>query len=326
MRRRARKIARRRVEREEKVCVFTHIYKKNFLKRFDKDGAIPYYTAADFDGLNVFCGEFENSLCVKIKYFFYSYVGYKSEKLIVFCPGMGAGHAAYLGEIERFCRAGYRVLTLDYTGCGESGGKIMPSVNAPTRDVIELIAALDIEEELIVIGHSLGGYTALNVANLLPRVKRAVVISAFMSISDEMIGFFKLRAFADTVKRFESRLDPVYGNIDNLSYIARTTDKLLWIHSIDDPIVNYEYNAGQAAKAGNPNVKVVTVNGKKHNPYYTFAALKTMNEQIGEYERLIKSNQLKTLEERKAFFADKPIKNMTEHDQAVFDEILSFIR
>ncbi len=303
----------------------TKLYEKNFLQRFDKDEAIPYYCADDYPGLVCEEGSFKNSADVVIRYFTYYYEGYDRSRLVLFCPGIGPGHTAYLAEIETVCRAGYRVLTLDYTGCGASGGERLSSANAPTRDAVELLDLLAPSEEIILVGHSLGGYTALNVANLRADVRRAVIISGFVSIADEMMGFVKLRPLANRVKRFEKKLDPRYGAIDNRAYLKTTNDRILWIHSTDDPIVNYRYNAGQVLKIGNPNVRVVTAEGKKHNPQYSEEALRTMNSWMGGYERLVREKQLDTPEARKAYFADKPIGRMTEQDPAVFDEILRFI-
>ncbi len=300
-------------------------YWESFLQRFDKDEAIPYYSAADFPGLCCETGTFRNAAGVEIWFFTYSYAEYDADKLVLFCPGVGPGHTAYLAEIETLCRAGLRVLTLDYTGCGASGGERLPSVNAPTSDVLELLALRKPAEELIPVGHSLGGYTALSVANRTPAVTRAVILSGFISISDEMMGYVNFRPLADVVKRYERKLDPRWNDLDNRAYLATTTDRLLWIHSMDDPRVNYRYNAGWAAAAGNPNVRVIPVEGKKHNPQYTLEAVKTMNAWIGEYGSLVKKKQLNTPEARKQFFADKPIARMTEQDPAVFDEILRWI-
>ena len=306
--------------------MITDMYRKNFLQRFDKDGAIPYYGAADFPGLVCTEAAFRNKAKVLIRYFFYQYPDYDPTRLILFCPGIGPGHTAYLAEIETLCRAGCRVLTLDYTGCGASGGERLPSVNTPTRDVLELLDWLGPQGEIILMGHSLGGYTALNVAHLVPAVKRVVVLSGFVSISDEMMGFVKLRLLANCVKRFERKQDPLYGVLDNRTYLTATKDRVLWFHSTDDPMVNYRHNAGQALKLGNPNVRVVTVEGKKHNPQYSREALETMNAWMGEYERLIREQKLTTPEEKRAYFADKPIGAMTAQDPAVYEQILAFIR
>ncbi len=311
----------------------TRLYQKNFLQRFDKDDAIPYYSPADFPGLICEEGSFVNAAGVRIAYFTYSYAEHRTDRLVLFCPGIGPGHTAYLAEIETLCRSGHRVLTLDYTGCGASGGDRLTSVNAPVRDATELLDLLRAggekekkdAAEIIPVGHSLGGYTALSVAHLTPSVTRAVILSGFVGISDLMMGYFKLRLLADRVKRYEEKLDPRFGSLDNGAYLKTTADRVLWIHSADDPVVNFRYNAGQAQKAGNPNVRVVRVEGKKHNPQYTGEALETMNAWIGEYGRLVKEKKLASPEERKAYFADKPIARMTEQDPAVYAEILSFL-
>lgn len=307
------------------MSITVNIYKKNFLQRYDKDEAIPYFSGADFPGLACGDGAFRNAAGVSVRYFTYCYDGYDQSRTILFCPGMGPGHTAYLSEIETLCRAGYRVLTLDYTGCGESGGERLPSVNAPTKDALELLELLKPQEEIIPVGHSLGGYTALNIAHLLPAVTRAVIISGFVSIADEMVGFVRFRFLANIIRRYEKKLDPQLGSLDNRAYLANTQDRLLWIHSTDDPMVNYSHNAGQALALGNPNVRVITAEHRRHNPQYTDEALQTMNEWIGEYNRLVRERQLTTPEEKKAYFADKSIGRMTAQDPAVYDEILPFI-
>lgn len=306
--------------------IITNIYKKNFLRRFDKDPAIPYYDAGDFPGLDRRDGSFENKAGVTVKYFVYSREGYDPERLILFCPGMGPGHTAYLSEIETLCRAGLKVLTLDYTGCGESGGEKLPSVNAPVRDASELLDLLCPKEEIIPVGHSLGGYTALTLAHVRPEVGRAVVLSGFIGISDEMMGYLKLRFLSDMVSEYEKKLDPELGSADNREYLSKTSDRILWIHSKDDPTVNYRYNAGQVEKLNNPNVRVITVRNKKHNPQYTEEAVATMNAWLGEYARLTAKKKLSSPEDRKAFFESRPISRMTEQDPAVYDLILGFIR
>lgn len=302
------------------------LYKKNFLKRYDLDDGIPYFVTSDFPGLTEETGSFQNPAGVEIHYFTFYYPGYDPNKLLLFCPGMGAGHKEYYAEIEALCRGGFRVLSYDYTGSGFSGGERLPSCNGPTRDVMELLKHRKPQEEIIPVGHSLGGYTALNLANLLPDVHRAVILSGFVGIADEMMGFVKLRLLANRVKQFEKKLDPKLGGLDNLAYLASTQDKLLWIHSVDDPVVNYKYNAGQVLKINNPNVRVMTVEHKKHQPQYKAEALKKMNDWMGEYNRLVQEKKLPTKAARQAFFDDKPIRRMTEQDPAVIGEILRFLR
>ena len=307
--------------------ILVNLYKKNFLQRYDVPEDLPLHAdSGEFPGLRCEPGSFRSSSGVEIRYFFFSYAEYDRGRVVLLCPGLGPGHRGYIAEIEALCRGGLRVLTLDYTGCGASGGERLPSCNAPTRDAVELLERLKLRGEIIPVGHSLGGYTALNLANLLPEVRRAVIISGFVGIADEMMGFVKLRPLANRIKRFEQKLDPRYGRLDNRAYLAKTGDKLLWIHSTDDPVVNYEHNAGQVLRIGNPNVRVLTVEGKKHLPQYTKEALRNMNRWLGEYNRLVREKKLNTPEEKQAYFADKPAAGMTEQDPAVIGEILRFLR
>lgn len=160
----------------------------------------------------------------------------------------------------------------------------------------------------------------------MPEVSRTVIISGFVSIADEMIGFVRFPFFANIIRRYEKKLDPRFGTLDNRAYLAETRDRLFWIHSTDDPMVNYSHNAGQVIALGNPNVRVITAEHKRHNPQYSAEALETMNEWIGGgYNRLIREKQLTTAEEKKAYFADKPIGWMTAQDPAVYEEILRLI-
>ena len=69
----------------------------------------------------------------------------------------------------------------------------------------------------------------------------------------------------------------------------------------------------------------ITVNNKRHNPQYSYEALRTMNAWIGGYNQLVSEKQLNTLEERKSYFADKPIAQMTEQDPEIFNKIIRFI-
>ena len=301
------------------------LYKDNFLIRLDKDEAIPYYSYEDFPNIIYEENSFVNSLGVKLNYFFYSYKGYNLDKIIFFCPGLEPGHTAYLTEIELLCKSGYKVLTMDYTGCGSSEGERLPAINQPTKDVIELLNLLNLKEEVILIGHSMGGYTALNVINKTPSIKKAVIISGFADIASEMLGFVKLRILANVFKRYENKLNPEFKKLNNWKYLKKTEDDILFFHSIDDTMVNYKNNAGKVTKIKNSHLEVHTYEGKKHNPNYSKEALDFMNTTMGGYYQLLSDGQLTTLEERKQYFSDKPIGKMTAQDEEVWKIILDFI-
>ena len=131
---------------------------------------------------------------------------------------------------------------------------------------------------------------------------------------------------ANRVKRYEEKLLPRYGRGDNRAYLATTQKRILWIHSTDDPMVNYKYNAGRVVQMGNPYLRVLTVEGKRHNPQYSKEALDTMSAWFGQYNRLLREGRLDTAEARADYFADKPISMMTRQDPEIYREILSFLR
>jgi hypothetical protein len=90
-------------------------------------------------------------------------------------------------------------------------------------------------------------------------------------------------------------------------------------------MVNYAHNAGKVVKTGNPNIRVITVENKKHNPQYSEEALKKMNAWMGGYNHLIRKHKPDTPEAKKVYFNDKPVRKMTEQDPAVMGEVLRFI-
>lgn len=303
---------------------FLKIYLKHIVIRYDKDGIIPYLSVSNFSGLKKEENSFVNSLNSKISYFYYYYDGYLKDKIVVFLHGIGAGHTAYMQEINTLAKVGYRVLTLDYMGCDKSEGESLLSLNQPSRDVKELLDKVNPKEEIILVGHSLGGYTALNTINANKNISKAVVISPFYSIKKELKVLLKLSILVNPALRYEKKLGKFN---DNFEYLKSTTDKILFIHSLDDQIVPINSSTGYIQKhINNPNLKYLITDHKKHNPNYELAAVKYMSETFSTYQKLIKENVLDTLEKKKSFMADKSAFEMTIQDEEVWKEIFSFIK
>ena len=262
-------------------------YKTGLVRRFNKEVGIPYYSFSDFKGLKQETKTFINSFGIEIHYFFYYYDNYKQDKTILFCPGIGPGHTSYLREIELLASHGYRVLTLDYTGCGESGGDILGSLNMPTLDTTDLLNYLGFEHEIVVIGHSLGGYTSLNLVNIRDEIKKAVVISGFVSIKALVKYYVHSNLVTNIVLKYEEKTVPEYFGVDNIEYLKNTEDKIFVIQSDDDTIVPYKAGLKLVEDAKNPLIKTIKESGKKHNPNYSIEAVKYMNETFRNYYKLI---------------------------------------
>ena len=300
-------------------------YKKNLVRRYNKEVGIPYYSFKDFEGLIQEAHTFKNSKSTEIHYYFYYYDDFKKGKIILFCPGIGPGHTSYLREIEILAKHGYKVLTLDYTGCGESGGESLASLNMPTFDIIELLNLLKLKEEIVVMGHSLGGYTSLNLANIREDIKKAVVLSGFVSIKTLMKASLHSSFITSRILKYEKKVAPEYFGVDNIEFLKTTNKKLFVIQSDDDTLVPYKVALKFAEDAHNPNVKTLRVTGRKHNPNYTDAAIKYMSETFSNYYKLIKEKTIKTDEDKINYFKDISIEKLTEQDMKMFEEIFNFI-
>ena len=302
-----------------------NLYKKNFLTRYDFDVAIPYYTVEDFKGLKEETGSFNNDNKMEIHYFIYFYPNYKKGKVILFLPGIGPGHRAYFKEINELAKAGYKVLTLDYQGTGYSKGKRLTSIYRPTMDVKLLLDHLKIKDEIILVGHSLGAFTALNVINQFNLINKAVIISGFIDVKRGMRNFVKSRLLSSHIAHYEKKLHEDLASLNNRNYLKNTTDKLLFIQSEDDKLVSYKLNTKEVMKLNNKNLSFIIEKDKNHNPNYTVEAVKLKDQVINDYMTKVNNKVLKTKEERIDYFKDINIDDLTVQDERIISKIINFI-
>ena len=305
--------------------IVSKVYINKFVCRYDKEVGVPYYVYTDFKCLNQEAYTFNNSKRIEIHYFFYYYANYKDDKIILFLPGLGPGHASYMREIETLAKRGYKVLTLDYTGCGESKGPYLGSLNAPTRDTIDLLNLLNLDKPIVVMGHSLGGFTALKVASLKKEINKVVVMSPIVTIRPMIFNASKSKFITHFVLKYERKVEKEYDKIDVPNYLKTTSDDILFIQSVDDPMVPYETSLKVAEECGNPHVQTIRFENKKHNPNYTLEAVQYMNEVFGAFNRRVMDKAIATDEERINYFKDVSIKRLTEQDQNLFNQIEEFI-
>ena len=303
----------------------SYIYKKEFVCRYNKEVGVPYYCASDFNGLKEETFNYTNSKGVELKYFYYYYDNYQADKIILFLHGLAAGHAAYFAEIDALARRGFKVLTLDYTGCGDSKGKVLGSLNTPTRDVNELLDYLKIDKPIVLVGHSLGGYTSLNTINLREEIKKAVIISGFLSIKNIGDALIKNNFFVKRILAYENKLYPEYKSLDNVEYLKTTNNDIFFIQSEDDTMVPYRISLEVVEQIDNPHIKKLKMSGRKHNPNYTDAAIQYMNEVFGNYYYLIKQKKIKTDAQKIEYFKDVSLAKLVEQDEELFDQIAQFI-
>ena len=301
-------------------------YIKRFVCRYDKEVGVPYHSYLDFKGLKQESYTFNNSKGIEIHYFYYYYDNCREDKIVLFCHGMGPGHVPYLADIDALARRGYKVLTLDYRGCGESKGEYLGSLNAPTRDVMDLLNHLKLDKPVVLVGHSLGGFTSLKVASLHKDITKVVALAPIVTIKPMIYNASKSKFITHFILKYERKIEKEYDKIDLPNYLATTTDDILFIQSVDDPMVPYETSLKVAEEAHNPHVQTIKLNNRKHNPNYTEAAVNYMNEIFGGYTRLAKYKKIQSDEERIAYFKDVSLNKLTEQDEELFDRIADFLK
>lgn len=152
------------------------IYEDAFGKRFDTDFDLNLnLTLNDFPNLKFekrnFSTDKENELEAGIYYKSGTITNTNDFKaLIVLSHGMGDGHHAYLPDINALAESDYLVFSFDNTGCARSEGN---QTEGFPQSIIDLEKALDYIERdpdlsmfpIGLYGHSLGGYSVMNVSH-----------------------------------------------------------------------------------------------------------------------------------------------------------------
>lgn len=311
------------------------IYRSRLYNRCDDMGVAHYFSAEDFPGLRSQGYSFPANAGHTLQGWFYGYDQTIPGRLVVFDHGMGGGHRSYMREIERLARAGYLVFAYDHTGCMESGGENTGGFAQSLNDLDACLKALkklsSIQGRRIsVVGHSWGGFAAMNIPALHPDVAHVVVLSGFVSVKDMIHQNFGgiLKGYRKGLYALERKSNPEYIGYHGAKTLANTNARVLLIYSADDKMVSREvhFDALHGALSGRENVQFLLVDGKGHNPNYTADAAKYLAEYTGTLAGKLKKLELGTQEERKAFVDGYDWWRMTEQDEAVWNVILETLK
>jgi len=319
------------------VGIILNYYKKNTVHRYDDNGFIKYFSASDFPGLNAEPTSFKSGKNT-LRGYFYSYEGCREDVLVIFCHGIGGGHRSYMTEIERLCKEGYKVFSYDNTGCFESDGEDIIGMSNSLSDLDAAVTYLKKEGifqkycAVYVMGHSWGGYAAGNIAAFHPDIKKAVVISGFISVKNLVTG--TLGGAKDPVKKFilsrimafEKNANPGYWDRSIADAVKNGGTQFLFAHSTNDPSVSYEYNAKIIEDtAKGENVSFLINDNKLHNPNYTLDAVNYLTGVFGGFNKEKRAGNMKTFEQKKAYFAGTDWVRMTKQDEAFWGEVFKFL-
>lgn len=306
------------------------IYKGIAFSRCDDKGTARYFSVFDFAGL---CEEkypFKSKKGNTLFGRFYYYEGYNPNRLIVFDHGMGGGHLSYMREIERLCRHGYRVFAYDHTGCMESEGENTGGMGQSLSDLDDAISTLRSDEkysslDISVIGHSWGGYAAINIIALHPEISHVVVLSGFLSVERLVKSFMHgiLSIYRKPVLKLEREAHSKTVHHDAIETLKDTEIPVLLVYSDTDTLCpkKAHYDPLYEALRHKQNIRFMLEHNKGHNPNYTEDAVKYLGEYLKVKSEKEKAGKLGTVEEKRAFVSSFDWKKMTEQDGRVWTEI-----
>ncbi|MBQ2876581.1 MAG: alpha/beta fold hydrolase [Clostridia bacterium] len=314
------------------------VYRIAVFTRHDADGSTYLFSREDFPDLREEPFVFENQLGDKLQGAFYLYDGCKSDRLIIFDHGMGVGHNSYMKEIETLARGGYKVLAYDHTGCTHSEGESIRGLSGSLADLDACITALKSKGmldgvKLSVVGHSWGGYAAMNIVAYHKDIHSIVALSGFISLKDmlkqEMAG--TLAPFRHIAYKYERMKNGDYADASALESLKSTNAKALIIHSDDDDTVSFKKHflkIQREVDRGNipsERATLLPVHGKLHNPNYTEDAAKYKRRLFVEISRKRRRKQLRTPEQKAAFKAMWDYERMTEQDPEIWKIIFEHL-
>lgn len=306
------------------------IYKKNICVRQDGNPLLSYFSADDFPGLLHTPFDFPGNNGQKLQGYFYYYDKPRKDRLILFDHGMGYGHVAYMKEIELIARHGYTVFTYDHTGCRESEGENIVGFAQSLCDLDYAVNAVRTVEgyrdvPISVIGHSWGGFAALNISALHKDIESCVSISGFIAVERMIEQFFSgiLKFYRPSVLRLEHEANPMYSLIDARKNLKDTSARILYIASDDDPTVKKAFHYDSLV--GNEKVELMLVHGKKHNPNYSADAASELTKMSDAMTEGMKKNTFKTPEDVEKFRSSWDWHKITAQDEELWAKIFGFI-
>lgn len=305
------------------------IYKQTAFCRCDNDGLAYYFTEKDFEGLKKEPYEFQSSMGHRLQGFFYYYDNFKNDKLVIFDHGFGPGHTAYMKEIEKLCKEGYKVFAYDHTGCMLSGGV---NINGMAQSLHDLDDAIDEIKnnplysglDLYVMGHSWGGFSTLNIASIHKEIKKIVVLSGFVSVKDLILTNFKglLKGYRKAINEVEFNANPKYYNYDGVESLKNSNVEALLIYSDNDHLCNKShYDKLYNNLLNSENIKFILEHNKGHNPNYTVKAVNSLNDYLKKKNKALKDKNIN----KEQFVESFDFNQMTEQDELVWNVIFDHL-
>ena len=310
-------------------------YKQIAFSRCDGDRATFFFSPEDFEGLRYEGYTFRSQEGNTLQGYIYNYDNYSEGELVIFDHGFGAGHRSYMREIEVLCKMGYQVFSYDHTGCMESEGEGNLGMGGSLSDLRRALEAILSDEKfggrrIFVIGHSRGGFAAMNVSKYYPNIEKTVVISGFTSVKALVDSFFSglLALYRKPVMRLEEKTNENNVKADGIEALRSIKGKALLVYSANDKLATKrrQYDPLFAALSDKENVSFILEKNKGHNPTYTENAVRLLGEYLSKKAKLGKKIALASEAEMAEFINGFDWWTMTEQDPAIWNKIEAFLK
>jgi len=189
----------------------------------------------------------------------YIYLQDNSHGLIVIAHGLGGGADSYLSYMKWFYDQGWSIFMYDATGSFDSEGKSTKGFPQSIVDIDHALNYIKTNEsintlDVVLFGHSWGGYAVVNALHLHDNIKAVVSIAAPSKADDfvtaqikNMIGFFAYTQ-KPFVQLYQNILFKEYANLDGIKAINSYDGPVMIIQGKNDDMVTYDKTSIYAQK------------------------------------------------------------------------------
>jgi uncharacterized protein len=156
------------------------------------------------------------------------FIPQKSEKIIIYFHG-NVGVNAHIMAKNLFHKTDFNILIPTYFGYKPSSGKASEeNFYLSINKIIEYaIKSGWKEEDIIIMGNSLGGSAAIYASSKYPNLDRTIIINSFDSIKSMCLEqYYIFCIFADNI-------------MNSIKYAEKIEGKIFQFHSLNDRIVPY---------------------------------------------------------------------------------------
>ena len=296
--------------------------RKLFSQRFVPDKLVKYYTSEEF-GLSKEAIEFKCDKDILRGYIhYYDNIPLIEDRIVIHCHGMWSCLRSYIQDVEYLCRNGLKVISFDYTGTDSSDGKNLKGFGQSIKCVdacIKYVKEKFKDKKIYVVGHSWGGFAAVNSIKYHNDIAGIAAISPFLSIKKLISGMnYKLNTLTGlAMTMVDSFYCGSYSYCNAIKSLKNYNGKVMIIHSKDDNTVSYTANTKLLEKEYN-DFNYLIVDGKYHFPHYSYDAVNAFREYNKKLYSLTEEQQIE-------YKKNVDFHKLGELDSNIMDKIVEMI-